>query len=122
MKKYILFILLAMSLMIVGCNSGEETDGDVHMNVATGKVKNVVDKNNVLIEITEERGGFQIGDELQVEYKKIEIDCDDADDKDSYKSYSVQEDDIVSVQFWEKDLKKKDQLNSLATDVLYVQK
>ena len=41
-----------------------------HMKIIEGKIVNIKDENVILLEITKERGGYSIGDNVEVEFEK----------------------------------------------------
>ena len=79
MKKYLLILLsMLMILICCSCNSNDDEvpiDGGVddHMDIFTGKVVEIKDDNTVLIQITEERGGYKVDDKVYVHYDEAEV-------------------------------------------------
>lgn len=78
-----------------------------HPSGIDGKVIEIIDKNNILIEITGDHDGFDIGDKVVINYKRtlLHVNNDKAD-KIPVVLYLG---DIVSVQFWGDDVKQGDE-------------
>lgn len=82
-------------------------DSNVHMNVIIGEVVEIEDANRITIQITEERGGYSVDEQVMIEY-------------DIYWTYETDENgellhteavpkigDIATLQFWDEDVQKQ---------------
>lgn len=81
--KHFLIIILSISILLFCCSCTEKImGGDYdHLEYFTGKVIEIKDDNTILIQITEERGGYEVDDKVYVHYdqavkqdKSIEFD------------------------------------------------
>ena len=112
MKKYLL-ILLSLSVLFVFCSCSDKPDGgNDHLEYFTGKVIEIKDDNTILIQITEERGGYKVDDKVYVYYdqaikqdKSIEFDNSNGILDSSYKP--IIGDEIFAQSFY-KESEKKD--------------
>lgn len=79
MNKFFL-LLLPISILIAFCSCSNKTQGGDydHLEFFTGKIVEIKDENTVLIQITEERGGYKVDDKVYVHYDKAEV-CLDSD-------------------------------------------
>jgi len=111
MKKLLALLSVVLLLVCVGCNSDKNdsssNNNSAHMNVIKGKIIEIKDNNIILLQITQERGGYKVDDKVLIKYKKIyEIDGNDPDGKQTEITPVLQ--DEVGTQFWFKDVTKKD--------------
>ena len=89
-----------------------------HMNVIEGKVVEVIDKNIILLEITKERGGYSIGDNVKVEYEKY-IEENENSDISTDNSIVPDVDDIVGVQFSESEKDGEEEMDLIVVGEVY---
>lgn len=77
MKEYLL-LLLSISVLLICCSCSKSNEdlivgiGDIP-DTLVGKIIKIKDDNTVLIQITEERGGYKVDDKVYVHYDKIDI-------------------------------------------------
>lgn len=125
MKK--ILILLIISLMLFsGCAKDNETLSSEsmiissHMNIIEGKVIEINDNKNIIIEITKERGGYSIGNKLSISYFDYSI-SEFFPDKDPIVKHNqkLELDANISVQFFPQEVTKKDGLDHITTETIY---
>ena len=79
MKKYIFVCLSLFAFLICSsCSDKKDNNYDYHLDVYVGKVIEIVDDNTILLQITQERGGYKVDDKVYVHYDKAEV-CLDSD-------------------------------------------
>ena len=73
MKKLLILLMTVISLFaLVGCSSDKDLpDTCPHMNCITGKIIEIKDSNTILLQITEERGGYKVDDKVLLKYREI---------------------------------------------------
>ena len=111
MKKYLL-TLLSLSVLFVFCSCSDKPDGgNDHLEYFTGKVIEIKDNNTILIQITEERGGYKVDDKVYVHYdqavkqdRSIEFDNSNGMSDSNYKP--IIGDEIFVQSFPEREYKK----------------
>lgn len=121
MKRIMFIVVIAFCLaMASGCKAAyrqtEQIDlyeGGVHMNCIEGKIMELKDENEILLEITKERGGYQKGDRVLVKYNDVSVINTKTGDKTSG---SLQIDDEVGVGFWPEKVKQKDGYDYITVD------
>lgn len=111
MKKLLTIFTAVISLLhLVGCGFDKQKKlGDTcpHMNCITGKIIEIKDNNTIMLQITEERGGYKVDDKVIIKYREIyNIYGNDPDANKIPITPSLQ--DEVGTQFWPKDITKKD--------------
>ena len=73
MKRYLL-ILLSLSVLFVFCSCSDKSDGgNDHLEYFTGKIIEIKDNNTILIQITEERGGYKVDDKVYIHYDQAVV-------------------------------------------------
>ncbi|MFT3951643.1 MAG: hypothetical protein QM689_06870 [Oscillospiraceae bacterium] len=111
MKKISIIFMLVVFLVLAGCDSQRENSSETvtvgsHMNVLTGKIVEIKDGNVIRIEITKERGGFQVEDQVLLQYRTFSYVFNDAEGKVLAKEPTLN--DEVSAQFWPSNVSQKD--------------
>ncbi len=111
MKKLLAFLSVVFLLVCVGCNldkkDSSSSKDSTHMNVIEGKIIEIKDNNTILLQITEERGGYKVDDKVLLKYREIyKIDGNDPDANKIPIMPTLN--DEVGTQFWPKDVTKKD--------------
>ncbi len=106
MKKiYFLIGVIVLIMMTGGCQK-EETSG-THKPSIEGKVIEIRENNEILIEITVECENFEKGDKVLLGYTKYY--WPDWYDPDGYEhKVAPRLNDIVSTGYWEKEIEEKD--------------
>ena len=111
--KHFLIIILSISILLFCCSCTEKImGGDYdHLEYFTGKVIEIKDDNTILIQITEERGGYKVDDKVYVHYdqaikqdKSIEFDNSNGMLDSNYKP--IIGDEIFVQSFPEREYKK----------------
>ena len=111
--KHFLIIILSISILLFCCSCTEKImGGDYdHLEYFTGKVIEIKDDNTILIQITEERGGYEVDDKVYVHYdqaikqdKSIEFDNSNGMLDSNYKP--IIGDEIFVQSFPEREYKK----------------
>ena len=69
LKKIIVFLVFII-VLFSACSDDTVYDG--HLDVFVGKVIERVDKNILLLQITEERGGYKVDDKVYVQYDEAQ--------------------------------------------------
>ena len=106
MKKIYLIGVIILVLMAGGCKKEQTTDRAYKSSIE-GKVIEIREDNEILIEITAERGGYKKGDNVLLGYSNYYW-------TDPYSSvgYSHEEvpklNDLVATSYWEHEVEKKD--------------
>ena len=111
MKKLLALLSVVLLLVCVGCNSDKNdsssTKSSAHRNLITGKIIEIKDSDTILLQITEERGGYKVDDKALIHYRKFVLeDYKDPDGNLTESTPSLK--DEVGTQFWPKDVTKKD--------------
>ena len=118
-KRIILFIVITITLgimaLLVYRNSKEEPRFSVyHPSHIDGKVVDIINEKIVLIEITDDHDGFNVGDKVVVEYKiGLWSNPDDLGEKIPAEIFV---EDTIGVQFWGDDVSQGDKYEMISVD------
>ncbi|MBQ3061842.1 MAG: hypothetical protein IJD02_05310 [Lachnospiraceae bacterium] len=109
-KRIILFIVITITLGIIASlvyrNSKEEPRFSVHHpSYINGEVVEIINESRVLIKITGDHDGFNVGDKVMVEYK-IGLWIDGEDPGEAIPA-EIFVGDTIGVQFWGDDVSQE---------------
>lgn len=96
-------VLGIIVIVLLHHNSGELEDTGEHMKVVTGTVIGVLEDKKVLIEVTEERGGYRKGERLIVRFTSAIKEVMYQNSAHKQQNAEVQLKDVMTVQFSEVD-------------------
>ena len=125
MKKNIIMLIISL-ILFSGCAKDNETLSSKsmiissHMNIIEGKVIEINDNKNIIIEITKERGGYSIGNKLSISYLDYSI-SEFFSDKDPIVMHNqkLELNANISVQFFPEEVINKDGLDHITTEIIY---
>lgn len=118
MKKIIsIFIILSVSLICVGCDSGNGKVTGSHLDIITGIINEIKEDGTLLVEISKDRGGYEKGEIVLIKYNKVEAYNtylpDTVEDR-SYPNYELKLKDEISTPV--KSVKEKDGYDYIETE------
>lgn len=106
MKKNFLIGVMVLLLLAGGCKKEEATSG-THKPSLEGKVIDIRENNEILIEITAEGEGYKKGDNVLIGY--LEYYWIDPYDPNGYSHEDLPKlNDMVAIGYWEHEIEKKD--------------
>lgn len=106
MRKIYLIGVIILMILTTGCTKDSVSSG-AHKECIAGKIIEVRDNNEILIEITEERGGYKKEDIVLIGY--YEYIWRDPEDPDANTHYDTPRlNDYVSVGYWSYEVEEKD--------------
>lgn len=103
MKKIYLMILFVWMIMLAGCTNDDQSDTCPHKESVQGKIIELRDNNEILIEVIKEESGYNTEDIILIGYS--EYSCKRP--KDKYDN-SPKINHMVSVSFWPEEIEEKD--------------
>jgi hypothetical protein len=109
MKRILINIIIILFLLLAGCGNNKDdiSNKDQNFKCIQGKIIEVREKNEILIEITKERGGYEKEDKVLIGYTEYYwIDPKNATEEKQIVAPKVN--DEVGIRYQEKDVKEKD--------------
>lgn len=90
-----------------------------HSNYISGKVTKVNDDNSVVVEITKERGGYTIGEQVLVKYRHV-LNLSYVSEKDDVAKKELKVDDLVEVEVWHDEIEQKEDMDVITVENVYI--
>lgn len=90
-----------------------------HPNYISGKVTKVNDDNSVVVEITKERGGYTIGEQVLVKYRHV-LNLSYVSEKDDVAKKELKVDDLVEVEVWYDEIEQKEDMDVITVENVYI--
>ncbi len=107
MKKIYMFIMFIIILMSAGCKNNELKDTCVHKESIRGKIIEIRENNEILIEITQKNNDYNEGDIVLAGYSKY-YQTNPAVLSAKGSEAVPELNDMVSVSYWKHDVSEKD--------------
>ena len=107
MKKAYLMGVLVLILFITGCKKQELNDTNVHKEYISGRIIEIRENNEILIEATEVNSGYEKGESILIGYS--EYCCSKPEGLDVSENVNIPKlNDMVSLSCWKEEISEKD--------------
>lgn len=107
MKKAYLMVVLVLTLILTGCEKQELKDTNVHKEYISGKIIEIRENNEILIEATESNSGYEKGESILIGYS--EYCCSKPEGLDVSENVNIPKlNDMVSISCWKEEISEKD--------------
>ena len=107
MSKVHLIGLFVLISVLSGCKQQELKDTNIHKEFISGKIMEIRENNEILIETTEANSGYKKGEFILVEYSEFRCSRPDGIDLDENADIPKLN-DMVSLSCWKEEISEKD--------------